>query len=71
MNKVTVTELGYIGIGVKDLSAWRTFASDILGMEYCEVDGAAKLRMDYWHYRILLQPHQDDDLLRDHRSAEC
>lgn len=63
MNKVSVTELGYIGIGVKDMSAWRTFASDILGMEYYEVDGAAKLRMDYWHHRILLQRHQEDDLL--------
>jgi 2,3-dihydroxyethylbenzene 1,2-dioxygenase len=63
MNKVAVTELGYVGFGVKDLDAWRTFTSEILGMEFVEIDGGAKLRTDYWHHRVILQSAHDEDLL--------
>ena len=30
---VQVTELGYMGIGVKDLDAWKKFATEIVGLE--------------------------------------
>jgi len=62
---VQVTELGYIGFGVKDIEAWKKFASNILGLEV--VDGAETdrcyLRMDYWHHRIVLHSDPSDDLM--------
>lgn len=63
MDKVAVTELGYLGLGVSDLAAWRAFATEILGMEFAEDEAGARLRMDYWRQRIVLQPGADDDLL--------
>ena len=30
---VQVTELGYMGIGVKDLDEWKNFASKVVGFE--------------------------------------
>ncbi|MGU7778650.1 VOC family protein [Burkholderia sp. PU8-34] len=62
MNKVGVTELGYIGFDVSDLGAWRDFATQILGVE-CIADGAdVRLRMDYWHQRVVLHEGASDDL---------
>jgi 2,3-dihydroxyethylbenzene 1,2-dioxygenase len=61
-----VTELGYIGIGVKDLRAWQAFACDILGLEWFEEessDGRGYLRTDYWHHRIALHPDGTEDML--------
>ena len=63
MNKVCVTELGYVGIGVRSLSAWGAYARDILGLEWLEEDGKVMLRMDYWHHRVLIHPGDEDDLL--------
>jgi 2,3-dihydroxyethylbenzene 1,2-dioxygenase len=62
---VQVTELGYFGLGVKDLGAWRTFARDILGLEVCEEPGEPDrlyLRMDYWHHRFVLHASGEDDV---------
>jgi 2,3-dihydroxybiphenyl 1,2-dioxygenase len=62
---VQVTELGYIGFGVKDLEAWKKFAAGILALEVVD-DGAGDrcyLRMDYWHHRIVLHSDPSDDLL--------
>jgi 2,3-dihydroxybiphenyl 1,2-dioxygenase len=61
---VQVTELGYVGLGVKNLDIWKTFASQILGLEVTD-DGDGDrcyLRMDYWHHRIALQEDCTDDL---------
>lgn len=59
-----VTELGYVGLDVSDLDAWKTFATEVAGMEW--VDGAggdrAYLRMDAWHHRIALHKNGNDDL---------
>ena len=33
---VQVTELGYMGLGVKDLDEWKAFATDIIGMELAD-----------------------------------
>ncbi|HLW70412.1 MAG TPA: VOC family protein [Candidatus Binataceae bacterium] len=61
---VQVTELGYMGIGVKQVAEWRRFATEILGMELAD-DGEGDrcyLRTDYWHHRIVLHDNGSDDL---------
>ena len=61
---MAVTELGYIGIGVKSLSQWKEFASQILGLEVvdeCE-PSCCFLRLDYWHHRIVVEEDGSDDL---------
>jgi len=62
---VSVTELGYVGIGVKDLNAWKAFACEILGMEFADDNEGDRsyLRMDYWHHRIVLHNDPSDDML--------
>lgn len=62
MDKVRVTELSYLGFEVGDLDAWRAWATEILGMEYTDEPGGARLRMDYWHQRITLREGSGDDL---------
>lgn len=59
---VQVTELGYIGIGVRDLAAWRKFAREILGLEVREEAERTFLRMDSWHHRFELFEDGTDDL---------
>jgi 2,3-dihydroxybiphenyl 1,2-dioxygenase len=62
---VQVTELGYMGIGVRELEAWRAFARDILGLEVREEAGEPDrlyLRMDTWHHRFVLHADGDDDV---------
>ena len=58
------TELGYMGLGVSDLEAWKAFAREIVGLEV--VDEGEKdrcyLRMDYWHHRLVLHRDASDDL---------
>lgn len=60
-----VSQLAYIGIGVSDLSRWRSFAADVLGTQVVEGgdDGTVYLRMDEYHHRIALHPGGGDDLL--------
>lgn len=61
---VQLTELGYMGIGVKDLAAWKNFATTIVGFELAE-DGEADrcyLRMDYWHHRVVVHAGGSDDV---------
>jgi len=61
---VQVTELGYMGIGVKDVDAWRSFATQILGMEVSDEGERDRcyLRMDYWHHRLIVHANGSDDL---------
>lgn len=61
---VQVTELGYIGIGVKDLARWRQFAAEIVGLEVVdgEKPGQCFLRADNWHHRIIVTEDGTDDL---------
>jgi 2,3-dihydroxybiphenyl 1,2-dioxygenase len=70
-----IQALGYVGIEASDLLAWRTFASDILGLPWSSrEDGTADLRMDNYATRIRLQPGPRDDIVyvgwevRDERS---
>ncbi|MEP6869910.1 MAG: VOC family protein, partial [Novosphingobium sp.] len=59
-----VTELGYIGLSVSDLDAWRTYAAEVAGMEVVDEGEGDRLylRMDQWHHRIVLHGDGDDDL---------
>ncbi|MGH7948448.1 MAG: VOC family protein, partial [Candidatus Binataceae bacterium] len=61
---VQVTELGYMGIGVKDIGAWKNFAGAIIGMEVADEGEADRcyLRMDYWHHRVVVHENGSDDL---------
>lgn len=59
-----VTELGYVRFGVSDLSAWRAFAADLIGLEIgAEENKRMYLRNDQWHHRIILEEDGSDDLL--------
>ncbi|MGH7001668.1 MAG: VOC family protein [Stellaceae bacterium] len=61
---VQVTELGYMGIGVKKLDEWKHFATQVIGMELTD-DGEGDrcyLRTDYWHHRMVLHDNGSDDL---------
>src|SRR5260370_21870053 len=61
---IQVTELGYMGIGVKDLDAWKNFAASIVGFELAD-EGESDLcylRMDYLHHRIVVHNDGTDDL---------
>jgi 2,3-dihydroxyethylbenzene 1,2-dioxygenase len=59
-----VTELGYMVLGVKDLGAWKNYASQVLGLEVMDGETASRayLRMDYWHHRFILEQDGTDDL---------
>jgi 2,3-dihydroxyethylbenzene 1,2-dioxygenase len=61
---VQVTELSYMGIGVKNLDEWKSYAAEILGMEVADEGERDRcyLRMDYWHHRIVLHANGTDDL---------
>ena len=58
-----VTELGYVGIGVSDLEAWRAYATGVAGMEARDgpIDGF-QLRLDTWHHRIDVRRDPADDI---------
>jgi len=63
--QLAVTELGYVGIGVADMTAWRNFACDIMGLEWVDEGERDRcyLRMDYWHHRFVVHENGGDDLL--------
>lgn len=59
----SIEALGYIGLEVSDLGAWKTFASDVLGLEAVErADGTLDLRLDDYATRIRLHHGSRDDL---------
>src|SRR5260370_38172907 len=60
----SVTQLGYLGIGVSDLARWEQFAANVLGLEVngADADGSLFLRMDEYHHRFILQPGGPDDV---------
>lgn len=59
-----ITELGYMGLGVKSIEDWRHYAANFVGLEV--VDGETPdrcyFRMDGWHHRIALEEDGTDDL---------
>ena len=57
-----VTSLGYLGIGVSDLAAWKTYALDVLGIEVIERGSRLDLRYDDQVWRLPLTATGEDDL---------
>jgi len=60
----SIMQLGYLGLEVSDVGAWRTFAADLLGLDLGapRPDGAIPLRMDDRDHRILLHQGNSDDV---------
>ncbi len=62
---MSVSALGYLGIGVSDIDRWRAYATtEVLGMQEMETaeDGAVYLRIDECHHRFALHPTGEDDV---------
>lgn len=59
-----VRMLGYLGLSVSNLLAWREFATELLGMEASEdsSDEALYLRLDEQHHRVVAEPGDRDDI---------
>jgi len=73
-----IAALGYVGLGVSDLAAWRRFATGILGLQAVErTDGGLDLRMDAYAARLRLTGDGADDLIyagwevRDRQALEA
>lgn len=60
----SVTQLGYIGLGVSDLEAWRQFGSQVLGFHdsSSNEDDCVRFRIDRNSYRIWLSKAGKDDI---------
>lgn len=58
-----LSNLAYAVLEVANLQAWRSFASEILGLQVVDQDGGLALRMDQYAYRFLLKQGPADDLL--------
>jgi 2,3-dihydroxybiphenyl 1,2-dioxygenase len=60
----TAAQLGYLGLEVSDLGAWRRFARGVLGLAIGapRLDGAVPLRMDGHAHRFLLREGAADDV---------
>jgi len=56
--------LGYIGVGVSDSAAWRSYAHEFLGVMATENSpgGAERLRVDDYAWRIALERSEKDDI---------
>lgn len=60
---VQVTELGYIGFGVRNGDEWKRFATEIIGLELADDEpDRFYLRMDNWHHRLTVHSNGSDDL---------
>lgn len=58
-----IEALGYVGLEVSDLAAWRGFAEGQLGLQWTErADGTVDLRVDQYATRIRLHVGPRDDL---------
>lgn len=59
-----VSQLGYLGISVKDLDSWRGYSTSMLGLEEVERDGDGTLLlgMDGHHHRFQLREDGEDDV---------
>jgi 2,3-dihydroxybiphenyl 1,2-dioxygenase len=61
---VRVTELGYLGLHISDVQAWKTYATECVGFEWLDEGEGDRyyLRMDNWHHRFVLHAGQKDDI---------
>lgn len=60
---MSVIALGYIGLGVSDLDAWRIFSEQILGTKAEGHEDGLRLRIDSRAWRIQIQPTGEDDII--------
>nr|AMK59213.1 2,3-dihydroxybiphenyl dioxygenase [uncultured bacterium UPO45] len=60
----SIAQLGYLGLGVRDVNEWERFASNVLGLQPNgrDPDGSLFLRMDEYHHRFIVHPNGNDDL---------
>ena len=60
----SVTQLGYLGLGVSNVDEWERFAMQVLGLQANgrDDDGSLFLRMDEYHHRFIVHPNGNDDL---------
>jgi 2,3-dihydroxybiphenyl 1,2-dioxygenase len=60
----SVSQLGYLGIGVSDDKTWKELAVNVLGMQVVPGDTkkTSYLRMDECHHRLELRSNGSDDL---------
>ena len=61
---VSVSQLGYLGLSVRDSKQWELFAAQVLGLQPNgrDPDGSLFLRMDEYHHRFIVHPTGNDDL---------
>lgn len=60
---MSVQRLGYLGMEVSDIEAWRKFATSRLGaMEAPAPEGTARFRLDSRSWRFMVIPGSSDDL---------
>lgn len=59
-----IDTLGYIGFTARDMSAWKTFAPEVLGLQIAQEheDGSLVLRADLHQRRIIIHPGDCDDI---------
>lgn len=59
-----IDTLGYIGFTARDISAWKTFAPEVLGLQIAQEleDGTLVLRADLHQRRIIIHPGERDDI---------
>ena len=67
----SVSQLGYLGIGISDVKAWQDLAASILGLQVVPGDDptTSYLRMDECHHRLELRANGADDP-RSRRHAD-
>ncbi len=60
-----IASLGYLGLGISNLGAWRDYAENLLGLQYAgqSDDGAHLYRMDEYSRRFLLYEDPADDII--------
>jgi 2,3-dihydroxybiphenyl 1,2-dioxygenase len=61
----SVGALGYLGVGIKDMSAWKGFVTGVLGFQWGDEcsDGSRWVRMDDHRRRLILTPTGEDDVV--------
>lgn len=58
-----IEALGYVGLEVSDIGAWKTFATEVLGLQVASrEDGTVDLRMDQYAVRLRLHEGARDDI---------
>ena len=64
MTKVSVSQLGYLGLGVSDVDEMEKFMTLLLGLQVSERDeqGNIFLKMDERHHRFTLHPNGNNDM---------